>query len=500
MLSDWARFGDADRFEVSVRWIDDPEPRERRPAHGGWSAGELRLKVGGVDLTRQANPDAPSEGIRWYLFPFLEWIARNWLSILHEERFAWRENTSASAATATFLQMRRLISSASPEDQDLYDGVHAWWSKHALRAADPSALYPDLFIRRLQDDIEVSWTARQPSYAPDGFRLDIPPGVAMLAVDNVAMPLWEVLAWAVSTAVVADDADKASLAQLASKIANLSTLTDTDFSEAFLPKDLWHQVVAARAELHLLDHSITLPSVPAMAAFDDAVLMFGGVSPEIDADDATTLLSFLQEAKGHQESTRIMKLVDRDIGLPIAAAYTQGYDLAEQLLEELYPKGVEDFVDIEGLLDEIGVSTVKRALRTNTIRGAAVAGSGYTPAILVNATSSYNRNDNGERFTLAHELFHILYDRRRAKTVAHTSGPWAAPGIEKRANAFAAMLLMPRKLLWKLVPRDNVDLAGIQSAARSLRVGSSTLIEHLYNTDFIDELRRDELRINARSA
>jgi Zn-dependent peptidase ImmA (M78 family) len=148
----------------------------------------------------------------------------------------------------------------------------------------------------------------------------------------------------------------------------------------------------------------------------------------------------------------------------------------------------------------LDVKVVEEELRTSTIRGVALAGARYAPAILVNKTSLYNETEPGRRFTLAHELCHVLYDRSRAQRIAHTSGPWAAPGIEKRANAFAAMLLMPRDLVRRSTRLDDLTQETVRAAAEALQVGASALIEHLYNTSMIDELKRDELRALFRTA
>ena len=48
------------------------------------------------------------------------------------------------------------------------------------------------------------------------------------------------------------------------------------------------------------------------------------------------------------------------------------------------------------------------------------------------------------RFTLAHELCHLIHDRGYGARLAIASGPWAPADVEQRANAFAAMLLDAR--------------------------------------------------------
>ena len=124
----------------------------------------------------------------------------------------------------------------------------------------------------------------------------------------------------------------------------------------------------------------------------------------------------------------------------------------------------------------------------------------FAPAIIVNSTSVYNVNENGKRFTIAHELCHILHDQTRARRITHVSGPWASPGIEKRANAFAAALLMPRELvLRQLRSLDRIDHAETSRLAKALHVNEPPLIEHLYNIDAIGDGDRERLRAALRA-
>lgn len=69
-MTEFIRFGDPSRFEVAMRWASDYEPRVRRPAHGGWSTGELRVTVGNLVLTRHEFTGNDRDAVHWYLFPF----------------------------------------------------------------------------------------------------------------------------------------------------------------------------------------------------------------------------------------------------------------------------------------------------------------------------------------------------------------------------------------------------------------------------------------------
>lgn len=488
-------FGDPERFAITLDWAEDRDDRGEMPAHGGWSMGMLRLTIGGYVLTRHERAAVTHDQITWYLLPLFEWLAENWISLLHEERFAWRENSAAPSATAAFFALRHLIDAQDADGRSEYRARRAWWMRHALRAADSSALYPDLFWRRLGDDVELSWTARQPVYAPDGFRFTLEPGAATLPVDDVAGPLWTALTWFADTAPVTRPEDRAALDRLRSRLAALSLLSNGALEAAYLPEPLIRRIAASRARTGIPDRGRRSAEVPAMTRLDDPVLMFGGVSPEIDDADLETLLGFMAEHDGGRDGPSLAAQVDTSVRSPLGAPHEEGYDFAEQLIDDHHLADNATSVNIAALMSDWGVAVSNRDLRTGSIRGVALAGDGYAPAILVNGTSLYNRTEVGRRFTLAHELFHVLYDRTRARRVAHTSGPWAPAGIEKRANAFAAMLLMPRSLIRRSFSTGTFDRPSIAKAAKSMKVGASALVEHLYNIGMIDAATRDGFRL-----
>lgn len=493
-MTEFATFGDPARFEIALRWLDDPEPRRRRPAHGGWSTGELRLTVGEQVLTRHRSAGQDTATVRWYLLPVFEWLATQWVPLLHEERLAWRENSAAPAATAVFLALRRLIAAEDALGRVAYSGIRDWWSRHALRAADPSALYPDLVWRRLGDSVELSWTARAPVHAPDGFQLALAPGAAVLPISDVAGPLWEALAWSVATPRDLSRGDRAQLAQLEQRITALAALPTVSLEAGYLPAGLFDRIAEARQRNRLPDTSRRMATAPALTRLDDAVLMFGGVNPDIAAADIDSLAAFLAAHAGGAESADLRALVDPDVGTPLSAPFEEGYDLAERLLDQRALPGMASKVDVRALLTALGIKVEGRRLATSSIRGAALAGQGYAAAILVNEASPYNRTEEGRRFTLAHELSHILYDRAHAARVAHSSGPWAPQGVEKRANAFAAMLLMPRELVRRSTSEATFTAETVRAAAATMEVGRSALVEHLFNIGLIDEFERDDLR------
>ena len=391
------------------------------------------------------------------------------------------------------MAIRRLIAITDEESRVEYEKVRAWWQRHALRAADSSALYPDVYFRRLGNEIEISWTARQPVHAPDGFGFALTPGIAILPVAEVVQPLWQALEWFVNNVPdTLGSADRRTVEELEQIINTLRQAPSENLEAGYLPTHLLELIKHAKSKFNIPFESVRLPSVPALEFFDTPVLMFGGVKPDIGFQDVEAILGFLSSSLGGKECEKLAKLVDSNIGAPISAPYEEGYELAEELIDQLQVQENAPFVDIRSVLSDLGIRVDETELRTDSIRGVAIAGEEYFPSILINKTSLFNRTEAGRRFTLAHELFHILYDRVRAKSVTHTSGPWASPGVEKRANAFSAMFLMPRYLVRKLAGCADIDR--ISEAGQSMRVGVSALIEHLYNLNLIDEMERDSLR------
>ena len=222
--------------------------------------------------------------------------------------------------------------------------------------------------------------------------------------------------------------------------------------------------------------------------------MFGGLAPSIDDKDAIQLLRFLKKHQSQNESPELLRLVEERPFNPSLAPYQDGYELAEDVRDELDILPTQPEINIKAILRKLGVSVEERKLRTDSIRGVAVAGSNFKSAILVNMTSPFNQTVEGRKFTMAHELCHILFDRTRARKLSHISGTWTTARVEKRANAFAAMFLASRYAVKRTF--NGATPEGIAEQAKVLGLGYSSLIEHLHNLGLIDEADRQKLRLS----
>ena len=499
-MSEFATFGDPARFEIAIRWRRDDEPRSRRPAAHGWSMGDLKITVANRILTQNKRGKDVRPHISWYLSPFFDWLASCWLRLTHEESFSWVEHSSMPAVAACSQAIGEFIAAEDKKGREIYRAVQDWYFHHGIQYASEGGLFPDIFFRRLSNDIEISWLPDTPQFAGEDFSFLMESGgVSRFPVEYVAGPLWLALRWFTENPPPHDDfdeIDRQSWARIRGKIHGLRDASPADMEAAFLRPTISGLLGNLRKSPKAsgLFSSLKLPDIPALGEFSPAVAMFGGVSPDLGRGDVNKLLTVMEGQCGGADTDRLAGIV-KDRGRPPSyAPYKEGYSLAEDLLMDI-EQPADGMVDIMGIVDGFGIDVDDIDLETNTIRGIAIAGEGFSPKILINRTSTYNMNEAGRRFTVAHELCHILHDRSRAKRVTHVSGSWVSPGVEKRANAFAAYFLMPRKAVVSLIgDRDAGDPEVVQDVATHLQVSETALVEHLYNLRLIEDWEREELR------
>lgn len=502
-MGEFATFGAPEKFAVKVRWAEDCEPLARRPVRHGWSMGDLEITVAGRTITHIRHGSREQGHVGWYLLPIFEWLATNWAALFHEEDFAWHEKSSAPAVVACHRALELWIGEPDLAGRELYRRVQAWYRRHALRACAEGGLFPDLFIRRFLDDVELSWSSVTPQFAPDGFAFLMEPGTARLPVEDVVGPLWEVLNWAASCPP-AGAVGSTALRELGDKIAEVREMPPLELAGWYADPGIMQCVREVLqqegAETSLLNDVMVREraGIPAIRSFSPAVAMFGGVNPNLRQEDVAQLTRLLARHWGESDGDRLAELVAERNAAPLGVPHEDGYAFAADLLDDLDLPGSGDFVDVRAIVAALDIKVCDLDLETREIRGVALAGSDIGPTIAVNVASIYNANEAGRRFTLAHEFCHILFDRNRARRVSHVSGPWVAPSIEKRANAFAAYFLMPRTLVLRVLasasPSNAIDKDVVAAAASRMQVNESALIEHLYNIDVVGEADRERLR------
>ena len=224
-----------------------------------------------------------------------------------------------------------------------------------------------------------------------------------------------------------------------------------------------------------------------------AALMFGTMAPTVQEQDVMVLAGSLLRLTSPDGDCEALARRCRaePMGNSSNPPWQQGYALAEELHDDLDDCMDGEPVDVEAILDRLGVDVTEASLSDASIRGVAIAGPHHRSGILWNRNNHFNADVRGLRFTLAHELCHLLFDRNAGQRLAVASGPWAPPSLEKRANAFAAMLLMPTETIHALAADMDEPMATAQDVSRvaeRLQTGFSATLWHLQNLGFVDDI------------
>lgn len=513
-MSTWERLaGNTDRFAVRLSFEPDPDKDVfEDPAYGG-SWGTLQIWVDGLNLCAHhaagESSDESLDSVHWYLLPLLEWVAQQWDPLLHEERLPLR-NRAATAAHAMTLEPA-LPLGADPEryygDLDIWQ---TWWRHHALEAAADGGLFPRVFLRRWGDQIEVSWKSTGLVGAPDDFRFSAPVGVGRHSVAEVAEALYAV----VTDAAKELTARHPSSARIAVLKETLEAIPQEDRTHARVElltglsssrfRTIWSEARTALTSLgDRIQEQLLQPTVDRLAitASPHLAVLFGSVSPDISTDDVLTLTRIVVDAYQETDTEKRWELPELndildDVEASALPDYEQGNRLADGVLQGL---GIDDdeLIDIEALLTSFDVRIGRVVLGDEGVRGLSITGPGHRPACFTNPNYHDGETEQVRRFTLAHEFCHLLFDRQRAVKLAVLSGPWAPRDIERRANAFAAALLMPRALL---------DIAAINASsppgtaewiyeiATVANTSGTATLERLANLGLLDEAQREVLR------
>lgn len=116
---------------------------------------------------------------------------------------------------------------------------------------------------------------------------------------------------------------------------------------------------------------------------------------------------------------------------------------------------------------------------------------GEEAVICINSRSSYGR----QRFTLAHELYHILYEDNMNRVICGMSFTGNKSDSEKEADKFASYLLMPFDALFQYGEKTETwDLESIIEAEQFFQISHMAMLLRLQTDGLITETEAEEFR------
>jgi Zn-dependent peptidase ImmA (M78 family) len=150
-----------------------------------------------------------------------------------------------------------------------------------------------------------------------------------------------------------------------------------------------------------------------------------------------------------------------------APPFEQGHEIAAWLRDRLgyeYQKRIR----VNELLDQWNVTRKTISLDTQDIDAIAFWGPRRGPAIVINRNGMFSKSRNGRRITLAHEICHLVIDRRGHLPLVDVLGGVAPEEIEQRARAFAAEFLLPQRYVYERFLETDGSLHEISDSIEPL--------------------------------
>ncbi len=510
--------GDPAVFALALGFAANPHgDSDRASVEERASWGYFSIWAGGENLCSHAEQGEVLPSVHWYMVSLIEWFAEHWDPLLHEERPALR-NAGLSAAESA---MRTRVPPLSLKDVDEFrwlDEWASWWSRHSIRAGMAGGVFPDLYFRRYRDLVEVSTGAEPPAGVPEHVYFLTPNRTHYVDPVPVAGSVYAVLTAAtqeLGRRLPGSD----RVARLATRLQNLSSAERVPQRMAWTVGlgaefdrylELQAEVEAALAPVEAdVRHALTGPGRGSdLLAYGtvSARLLYGAFSPSTVTADVIEIArrladNFVPDATRWLGALEVDELRALEVTTRQLTPGEQGSRLGERACEVLATPAESwadvTWVDIRRALADLGVQVSQLELSDESIRAISVFGRTQRPHILRNPRTFWGTSSPVERFSLAHELCHLLLDREWGDELAVASGPWAPLAIEQRANAFAAAFLMPSWLLRRAIaaleqPLDDPE--SISALAGQLRVSVSSLVDRLYNLGEITVEDRIRLR------
>lgn len=231
------------------------------------------------------------------------------------------------------------------------------------------------------------------------------------------------------------------------------------------------------------------------AANDSELLAAARMTKGILKTDAISALIEIVRGVPRLESPHLDELGEKAVSyLEMSAshyAHEAGYRLAEWLRKQL-ELNICDLFDIESHLAKLGVSITGARFGSDHIEAMACLGE-RGPAIIINDDRAHAHNNQRLRMTLAHELCHFLVDRYTSLPVAEVLGGSVDVYVERRANAFAAELLLPRAAVGSAIEAGETTLTGkLRFLGQRFGVSKAVACAQIFNSAEFTSLALNE--------
>ena len=441
----------------------------KRDDEPGLIWGKGRLRINGADVLVGEHDGA----VAWTWVDLLEWLAKNWAYLLCEQSFPFHVAATGISTLMRDLE-KRWENMAEERVEDEEEEAYRFLDRHDLVSAFKGLYFPAIFVMRQGALVEVS-------NVENGKTVRLPLEQVVTDLEAIGNKLAS-LAHGASQGrgQLAAQHWLARGQQLETRALPLLTGLSSEALALMNPKNdstFWEQNPATPLADSELMAAARMTSGVLLA--EEQVQIFDMIRglDNTSTDELDTL-------------TDALAIDFKEVGKP----YDQGYWAATWLRRKLCLKEAE-VVQPAVLLRAWGVRIQDFEMPECKLDALACWGPRHGPAILVNKShESTPAHLHGENTTLAHEICHLLLDRKGALPVAEVLNGNTPERLEKRARAFAAEFLLPRCIAATAVQQASALKDAVVNLSDKYAVSNELVCWQIINSETYTALSDNEQR------
>lgn len=476
-------FGQPNDFAIRVVALRGA-PLEPDPAAAAtWVA--LELHIAGKNLTAHTHEDSSTfhTGIYWPAIYLARWFVRSWAGLFEDARWPIPTLKPNALEVAKILD-RRCVELVDSDDDGFLDIRDRFVSQHALQAAAAGAVLPGIYLARDGSQMSVAWESLRAGDVV--FHRHY--GEAVISADSFLNVVRDFVDWTIDELPEAESAvDRDELTAWLRRLDSPEQARAVLLGYAGLSAERWNAIRPNESvfpeDFFGLGRPWVTRGAQANPMQSPVAIAFRCCSPTLTPSDLLAIRDLVRNTPAHPNAMGEIDNLAKKIPPPLGdtRAYEQGYELAVHVRSIL--GNVDDYIDIEQICADLKIPVQEVDLADPSLDGASICDRQHGPLIFLNRSSVKVEHTWGRRMVLAHELCHLLFDRTHAVPLAIISGPWAPPTLERRANAFAAELLLPILGMRRHIGVDQTEVTDeqLKTLMSVYKIGVKTCTWHVNN-------------------
>jgi Zn-dependent peptidase ImmA (M78 family) len=466
------------RSELALEWThtpttDDPEQ------------GTVAIWVQGECVTGHLLQGEAHEAVAWSLLPLARWMRANLRALVNEGSLPLlvpADDRELASATDWLRATSAVPKGLSERDEDDWiDTRQGWFERHSIRATRDGAVWPPLTIRRLGQELELSWDCTAFAPTRKGWSWTHPVGAANVGVTSAANVLDEF------SRSVLETLGQREMSACGESIKDCEREPWLWLIAPHLREPVQRDDSLARRLRERTRHN----TQDFIALHCPETQLLADIPPGASWLAVRLLLNHLEVADGGRRAdTSVLDNLRRPSKAPSSRPWKMGYEEAERVLrtQSLPNKRV----GVTWFRQELGIEFESIEL-PDQLDGACSWTNDHAPHVVRGSKSRF-----GDAFFLAKALGHFVMDAVPEHPNARATSlcePWASGA---RAKAFAAMFLMPTEAVEIAFPRGSeITRQGVSQFASQQSASFQTAVLHLSHLRRITEAQRDALLLNA---